>query len=376
VFRRPPPRPSSVVSTTSSSCGLRVVARAGECGGGRPPRPAELHSGRRQCLLALVVVVGERLADSTQTLIAMEEALTVERGGSISAAVAAAAPGDTIRIAPGTCVHPPSCSQESAAGIVQQESSACLHVHSLRHSIVGGVPLILHQHVLGKLAPELNGKVCVRIRLCGHDLLQAMYHALHRVVHRHKLAHALWNERQHRLSEAEQSTPRSASCYAVNTRSYTLIADDPVHPPSSRSYQERLVLDKPIFLTSAPKGSSVVLEHVTSAPYEATLEILSDGVQVTGLTVRHASPSIANNYAVYVRGAAQVQLKACDVSSSTGSAVVRTCAPVSEGASRSGGSECKRVVEGGGRTSKSELPWYQTHQRDVRVVGLCDTTGD
>lgn len=107
MLRRLPPRPSSVVSTASPSCGLRAVAREGEGGGGRPPRPVELHSGRRQCLLALVVVVEGGLAGPNRTLRAEEEGLTVERGGSIGAAVAAAAPGDTIRIAPGTCVQPP-----------------------------------------------------------------------------------------------------------------------------------------------------------------------------------------------------------------------------------------------------------------------------
>lgn len=75
---------------------------------------------------------------------------------------------------------------------------------------------------------------------------------------------------------------------------------------------------------------------MTSAPYEATIEILADGVQVTGLTVRHASPSIANNYAVYVRGSV-VQLTACDVSSSTGSAVVRCVCPSQRGGEQTRG---------------------------------------
>ena len=73
----------------------------------------------------------------------------------------------------------------------------------------------------------------------------------------------------------------------------------------------------------APPGAVVALEHRVDAPYQATFEV-SDGVQnvtLRGITVRHASPSVANNYAVFARPGSSLAVERCDVSSDTGCGV-------------------------------------------------------
>jgi len=88
-------------------------------------------------------------------------------------------------------------------------------------------------------------------------------------------------------------------------------------------YNERLVLDKSIHLTAVP-GERVEVVWETSQPYESTIEVMGkqgDTIIIGGLSVRHASPSIANNYAVHILEGAYVQIEGCDVTSSTGSGV-------------------------------------------------------
>lgn len=73
----------------------------------------------------------------------------------------------------------------------------------------------------------------------------------------------------------------------------------------------------------APPGAVVALAHRVDAPYQAAFEV-SDGVQnvtLRGITVRHASPSVANNYAVFARPGSSLALERCDVSSDTGCGV-------------------------------------------------------
>ena len=66
-------------------------------------------------------------------------------------------------------------------------------------------------------------------------------------------------------------------------------------------YRERLVVTQPVSIIAAP-GAAVEVIWATTEPYQAAIEC--SGVQeagavlVRGLRVRHASPSIANNYAV------------------------------------------------------------------------------
>ena len=72
---------------------------------------------------------------------------------------------------------------------------------------------------------------------------------------------------------------------------------------------------------------AVVVARRVSTPYESTIEIAptpvprSAPVTLRGLTIRHASPSVANNYAVFAREGTALRLERCDVSSDTGGGV-------------------------------------------------------
>lgn len=51
------------------------------------------------------------------------------------------------------------------------------------------------------------------------------------------------------------------------------------------------------------KGSDVTIIHQTDAPYEAAVYATSGSCTLRGLKIAHRSPSVANNYAVFVQGA-------------------------------------------------------------------------
>jgi len=96
-------------------------------------------------------------------------------------------------------------------------------------------------------------------------------------------------------------------------------------------YMERIVVQRGVQLLAE---AGATLTWRSDKPYEAALTVdLSDATEpaqvlIAGLTLRHYSPSIAQNYAVYVpppssaaeRGSI-VTLRGCDVSSSSGSGV-------------------------------------------------------
>ena len=91
-----------------------------------------------------------------------------------------------------------------------------------------------------------------------------------------------------------------------------------------RAYDERIVIDVDgvtIVAASAPdRGSSLVtLQHRTDRPYESTVTIAARGVRISGLAVRHASKSVANNYAVFVVEGASATIERCAAASETGS---------------------------------------------------------
>ena len=88
-------------------------------------------------------------------------------------------------------------------------------------------------------------------------------------------------------------------------------------PSQPTRYAERLLVDKAVELRPAP-GAHVEIVWETDRPYESTIVCTADGAVVVGLTVRHASPSIANNYAVQLAGCS-VRIESCDISSATGS---------------------------------------------------------
>ena len=94
------------------------------------------------------------------------------------------------------------------------------------------------------------------------------------------------------------------------------------------TYTERVFVTRPGIQLLAEPGAVVAWR--SDKPYEAALtvdlsEAASGGsVTISGLTVRHSSPSIAQNYAVYVpppsraASATKVELRDLDVSSSSG----------------------------------------------------------
>ena len=49
------------------------------------------------------------------------------------------------------------------------------------------------------------------------------------------------------------------------------------------------------------QGAQVTVEWRTKSPYESVVQCSASGAKLEGLTLRHSSPSVANNYAVYVQ---------------------------------------------------------------------------
>ena len=96
-------------------------------------------------------------------------------------------------------------------------------------------------------------------------------------------------------------------------------------------YAERVVVpdslarDLVIEPVAGAAPGSVTLEHRTSSPYEATVEnrmpASAGAATLRRLVVRHASPSVANNYAAFATPGSSLTLEACDVRSDTGSGV-------------------------------------------------------
>ena len=99
----------------------------------------------------------------------------------------------------------------------------------------------------------------------------------------------------------------------------------------SGTYIEQVKIKQSVTLEAEP---GTVLSWFSDKPYEAALTIdlgqsaVAADVLVSGLTIRHASPSIAQNYAVFVpqqsreaNPSSLVALRDCDVSSSSGSGV-------------------------------------------------------
>ena len=64
------------------------------------------------------------------------------------------------------------------------------------------------------------------------------------------------------------------------------------------------------------EATSLVLE--TDEHYVPAIAISSSGTRVEGLRIRHRSPSVANNYAVYLQNASDVTLSGLGISSETG----------------------------------------------------------
>lgn len=89
---------------------------------------------------------------------------------------------------------------------------------------------------------------------------------------------------------------------------------------SAGKYHERVILDKAVSLVAAP-GAIVEISWQTEEHYESTILCTVDGATIKNITIRHSSPSIANNYAVQFTQSNNAILEDCDISSTTGSAV-------------------------------------------------------
>ncbi|KAK9807475.1 hypothetical protein WJX72_000255 [[Myrmecia] bisecta] len=86
------------------------------------------------------------------------------------------------------------------------------------------------------------------------------------------------------------------------------------------TYHERLILDKAVSICAQPQSAAVTVIWETSEPYQAVVQCSCAGARIQGLTLRHRSPSVATNYAVYVAGG-DLTLEGCDISSQSGSGV-------------------------------------------------------
>jgi hypothetical protein len=68
-----------------------------------------------------------------------------------------------------------------------------------------------------------------------------------------------------------------------------------------RRYHERLVISKRVRIVADGSGP-VTLAWSTTEPYQSAIESQGlHGASVSGLTIRHRSPSVANNYAVFLQ---------------------------------------------------------------------------
>lgn len=92
-----------------------------------------------------------------------------------------------------------------------------------------------------------------------------------------------------------------------------------IHYAAGR-YEEQVVISKPITLSANPDDPAT-LQWQTSQPYQSTITIMAGGqLRLNNIIIRHSSPSVANNYALFVRGGTS-ELTRCDISSSTGSGI-------------------------------------------------------
>eukprot|EP00884_Botryococcus_braunii_P016863 jgi/Botrbrau1/3860/Bobra.0183s0085.1 len=89
---------------------------------------------------------------------------------------------------------------------------------------------------------------------------------------------------------------------------------------SSGTYKERLTIDTPLTLEAFPKGSEVEVKWETTEPYQSVVTSTARDVKLKGLKIRHASPSVADNYAVHLISS-DCKIQDCDISSATGSGV-------------------------------------------------------
>lgn len=100
-------------------------------------------------------------------------------------------------------------------------------------------------------------------------------------------------------------------------------------PPGSVIYVEEgeytidttLEIRKPLCIRGQSRGQSII-SLSTHEPYRPVFQVSSaSGVTLENMTIRHQSPSVANNYAVYLQNAGDCIIQNMDISSSTGTGV-------------------------------------------------------
>jgi len=101
--------------------------------------------------------------------------------------------------------------------------------------------------------------------------------------------------------------------------------------PEAEEENDRATSREQVQASAGPRGKRATLTHETQHPYESTVSVSAPRCRVLGLTIRHSSPSVANNYAVHVVEEAAAAAAAgsdssfvisdCDVASSSGTAL-------------------------------------------------------
>lgn len=79
-----------------------------------------------------------------------------------------------------------------------------------------------------------------------------------------------------------------------------------------------LEIQKPLCI----RGQASIISLSTKEPYRPVFQVSStSGVTLENMKIRHQSPSVANNYAVYIQNAGDCTIQNMDISSSTGTGV-------------------------------------------------------
>jgi hypothetical protein len=84
-------------------------------------------------------------------------------------------------------------------------------------------------------------------------------------------------------------------------------------------YAERIVVTKDVTL-SAPSATASI-QWKTTQPYESTVTVRPGArLKLENVSIRHSSPSVANNYSIFCQGGT-LEIANCDISSATGSGI-------------------------------------------------------
>jgi len=88
-------------------------------------------------------------------------------------------------------------------------------------------------------------------------------------------------------------------------------------PPGE--WREKLVLTRPVTIR-AIESDTVTLKPSTTVADDCIIEVLSEGVQLEGLRMKHSSKALLRNYGVFSLDSG-LKMVRCDITSTSGSAV-------------------------------------------------------